>query len=437
VNLRRPAALLALTALTGALVFATGTAAFAATSSITIGDYTYDYDAAAVDAGATITDYDATTGGLNPTLPATVTILGIPYNVTAIGFNAFAAKGLISVTIPDSVTSIGEGVFQANSLTSVTIPDSVTSIGDYAFASNTLMTLVDIGNSVTSIGVSAFQANSLTSVTIPDSVTSIGDYAFILNALNSVTIGNSVTNIGSHAFQQNSLISVTIPDSVTTIGFAAFRDNALTSVTIPASVTSIGAAAFYNNALTSVAIGNSVTSIGDDAFNNNPLLTSVTFLGAAPTIFGEQGLGASFGSGSGLTVYYNWAFDVARAAGGFTAPTWQGYNTVKQATVAFSMSGRGTAPATQTVAVGASASEPADPTSTGALFTGWYTDVALTTRADFDDLVTSNLTLYAGWAALADTGADITPVMVVVPGLLVVVGLGLVLVSRRRMARTS
>jgi uncharacterized repeat protein (TIGR02543 family) len=282
VNLRRPAALLALTVLAGALVFATGTAAFAATSSITIGAYTYDYDDAAVGAGATITGYDATTGGLTPTIPDTVTIGGTDYSVTVVGFNSFAAKGLTSVTIPASVTSVG-----------------------------------------------------------------------------------------------------------------------------------------------------------DDAFNNIPLLTSVTFLGAAPTIFGEQGLGASFGSGSGLTLYYNWAFDVARAAGGFTAPTWQGYNTVEQATVAFSMGGRGTAPATQMVTVGASASEPADPTSTGALFTGWYTDAALTSRPDFADPVTSNFTLYAGWAALADTGADITPLMVVVPGLRVVVGLGMVLLSRRKKSNTS
>jgi hypothetical protein len=243
--------------------------------------------------------------------PASIEIPAVldGYSVTAIGDfaldnEALGLDGLVGVTIPSSVTVIGESAFENNSLTTVTLPNAVTNIGDYAFFGNDL-TSVTIGNSVTNIGDYAFFGNDLTSVTIPNTVTNIGGNAFKLNALTTVTIGNSVTNIGGSAFAENRLTSVTIPTSVTTIGEYAFNSNALTALTIgssvttigssafsanalgtvaiPNSVTSIGDAAFYNNDLTAVTIPNSVTSIGNFAFSANSRLTSVTFLGNAPT----------------------------------------------------------------------------------------------------------------------------------------------------------
>lgn len=44
--------------------------------------------------------------------------------------------------------------------------------------------------------------------------------------------------------------------------------------------------------------------------------------------------------------------------------------------------------------------QPADPTRTGHTFTGWYQDSACTQRWDFDDWVTEDMTLYAGWRIL-------------------------------------
>ena len=43
--------------------------------------------------------------------------------------------------------------------------------------------------------------------------------------------------------------------------------------------------------------------------------------------------------------------------------------------------------------------QPADPTREGHNFTGWYKDPACTQRWDFDDWVTGDMTLYAGWRA--------------------------------------
>jgi hypothetical protein len=434
VNLRRPAALLALTALTGALVFATASAASAAPVTITVGDYKYSADDGNVAAGAKITNY---TGGPIATIPDTVTIGADTYDVTAIGYTAFISK----------------------SLTSVTIPDTVTFIDDFSFYNNPLLTSVDFGNSVTTIGEYAFNDAALLALTIPDSVITIGYGAFASNEFTSVTLGNSLTTIGASAFAGNALTSVTFPDSVTTIGDSAFSNNDLTSVTLGNSITSVGSSAFLGNPLTSLDLGNSVTTLGDYSFYGNSLtslvipatvttigsnafwhgspLPSVTFLGATPTTFGVYGGGSSLGDGTGLTIYYNWAFDSAQVAGGFTTPTWSGYSTVEQANVTFTMGEYGTAPATQTITVGDTATKPADPTSTKALFTGWYTNAGLTTKADFADPVTSNLTLFAGWTTLAATGTNVTPLTIAVPSLLVVLGLGLVLVSRRTTVATN
>ena len=138
------------------------------------------------------------------TIPETITVDNVVYNVTSIGYEAFIiCTALTSITIPNSVTSIGGRAFSwCTGLTSITIPNSVTSIGDDAFHNCTGLTSITIPNSVTSIGSSAFLGcTGLTSITIPNSVTSIGDYAFsYCTGLTSITIPSSVTSIGSEAF---------------------------------------------------------------------------------------------------------------------------------------------------------------------------------------------------------------------------------------------
>ena len=161
------------------------------------------------------------------TIPETITVDNVVYNVTIIGREAFSrCTGLTSITIPNSVTSIGDDAFSGcTGLTSITIPNSVTSIGDRAFDGCTGLTSITIPNSVTIIGRETFSGcTSLTSITIPNSVTSIGGWAFSgCHGLTSITIPNSVTSIGKWAFSHcTGLTSITIPNSVTSIGERAF-----------------------------------------------------------------------------------------------------------------------------------------------------------------------------------------------------------------------
>ena len=135
------------------------------------------------------------------------------------------------------------------------------------------------GYSVTSIGVSAFAGNNLTTVSIPNSITTIGGFAFYDNALTTVTIPDSVTTIGASAFADElipTLTTVTIGNSVTSIGLQSFYNNNIETLTIPASVASIGFEAFAFNALTSVTFLGDAPTDGGDVFRINNSLTSVT-----------------------------------------------------------------------------------------------------------------------------------------------------------------
>ena len=239
------------------------------------------------------------------TIPSSITIDSIKYNVTAIGNSAFSGcNNLDTVIISDSIKSIGKSAFKrCYNLLAITIPNSVTSIGDEAFFGCGKLDSITIPDSIVTIGKSTFyECSGLKSVTIPESATVIGEKAFFgCSSLDSITIPDSVKTIGDYAFADCfMLVSADIPGSVTSIGDYAFKNcfrSASSTVTIPNSVTSIGAGAFYQcSGLTAVVIPESVTSISNYAFNYCAGLTSVTIPNSVTNI----GAGAFEGC-TGLT----------------------------------------------------------------------------------------------------------------------------------------
>lgn len=203
----------------------------------------------------------------NPIVPKTLD----GYEVSGIGYRAFANSSIVTITLPDSLTSIGENAFSdCDSLISIEIPDSLTSIGRWAFDLCIRLTTVKMPDSLTSIGGSAFgSCKSLLAIEIPDSVTSIGDGAFYgCSSLTSMEIPDLVTIIGAGLFEDcYNLGSVKISNSITSIGDYAFRSTSITSMEIPHSVTDIGWYAFRDcSDLTSIRIPDSVTTIENDAF---------------------------------------------------------------------------------------------------------------------------------------------------------------------------
>ena len=142
-----------------------------------INDIYYDFNGSE----ATVTFFEknnnqnAYTGAV--TIPATVTHEGTTYDVTSIGWWAFAnCQGMTSVSIPNSVTSIESSAFVwCSGLTSINIPSSVKSIGSYAFS----------------------KCKGLTSVAIPEGVDSIARWAFYeCDALTSESLFNRLPVVG-------------------------------------------------------------------------------------------------------------------------------------------------------------------------------------------------------------------------------------------------
>ena len=128
------------------------------------------------------------------------------------------------------------------------------------------------------------------------------------------------TSIGILAFGNNrNITSVTIGDSVTSIGSDAFGNTGITNVTLGNSLTNIGDYAFNGASFNSITIPSSVTNIGDYAFSNNYQLTSITFLGNAPSV-STLGAGSFASIGSSPKAY------IRSAATGFPAngQVWNG-----------------------------------------------------------------------------------------------------------------
>ncbi len=214
--------------------------------------------------------------------------------------------------------------------------------------------------------------------------------------IRAVVIGKDVTSIGSCAFYNTTyLTSVTFENGsdLTNIGHAAFgMCGKLTSITIPSSVTTIGQRAFVGcEELTSITIPSSVTTIGANAFKWCSGLQSVTF---APD--------------SKLKTIGNEAFEDCHKDLIFCYSDESGKTALKNAGVSpdlikpanpkvtFDSKG-GSDVAAKPVKNGDAISAPDAPTKDGYVFAGWYTDVALTQKYDFNTAIMDNMTLYAKW----------------------------------------
>lgn len=204
-------------------------------------------------------------------IPEKITVDGVEYSVTSIGYEAFKnCSALTSVKMP-SVTSIDYGAFrECPILTAVDMP-SVTRIEAYAFFFCQNLKTVDMPL-VARIEQVAFEScSSLISVNMP-LITSIDNSVFSnCSSLTSVDMPSVISIAGSAFSHCSSLTSVDMP-LVTSIGSTAFWDcSSLTSVAMPL-VTSIGGQAFENcSILTSVSMP-SVTSINNAAFNGCPII---------------------------------------------------------------------------------------------------------------------------------------------------------------------
>lgn len=199
----------------------------------TIGDLKYKITATGGPYTVKVSNDLGVTG--NVTIPSSVDIEGVPYDVTAIGLKAFFQNALLTgLVLPSSVTLIEESAFQeCTGLLSANL-ENLVQIDKRGFRQCESLVPTDTNfANLTTTGPSAFdRCNGFTTISLPV-LTNQSSYTFVTcSNISSVTLSSSLTEIPLGMFDQNtSLSSITIPSGVTTIGKWAFRNTGLTSVT--------------------------------------------------------------------------------------------------------------------------------------------------------------------------------------------------------------
>lgn len=89
--------------------------------------------------------------------------------------------------------------------------------------------------------------------------------------------------------------------------------------------------------------------------------------------------------------------------------TYYAYYKLKQYSVIFNMMGHGSAITGRTVNHGSTTTKPTDPTETGYIFDGWYTDKDCKVEYNFSSSITSDLELYAKWTKITITELSASP----------------------------
>ena len=192
-------------------------------------------------------------------VPASITVDGVEYAVTAIGQQAFEFCSVNSIVLPEGLKKIGD-LALACSAKEMTLPSTLEEIGFCAFA-GCLFTEIELPEGLRVIGDYAFQGLLIEEVVIPKTVTKIGTGAFTgcgysesdkksygLDRI-SVAAGNLCYDSRENCnavieTATNKLVvgtnNAVIPSDVTTLGDIAFSMcNHMTKIIIPASVETI------------------------------------------------------------------------------------------------------------------------------------------------------------------------------------------------------
>ncbi|MDR1067943.1 MAG: leucine-rich repeat domain-containing protein, partial [Clostridiales Family XIII bacterium] len=170
---------------------------------------------------------------------------GNDVDITAIGANVFAGKGLEGVEFsPDSkITTIGAGAFSGNVnmiIAGKFLPATLKTIGNQAFM-NTGITQIDLPSSLTSIGTEAFRESKLTSIDIPGSIKNLSNSIFYnCTSLTSATLNEGLETNGGNCFyncylqlSNNGRGEIRIPSTVKSMGGGIFNGNRGLTINAP------------------------------------------------------------------------------------------------------------------------------------------------------------------------------------------------------------
>ena len=196
--------------------------------------------------------------------------------------------------------------------------------------------------------------------------------------------------------------NVTLPDTIVEFNRWAFAGTeVLGTVNFPASLETIGSSCFghstsINRILFEASNLTSIQSGIQTAVNEFVVPYTVTAL-PQMALFTSDGL---IGRITYEGTEAEWAALTAAAPGNHIVSDWTFCSDTEVATVTFDLNGgTGTAPESQSVAYGDTAAEPANPSRSGYVFSGWSTSQTGGDVFDFTTPVTGALTLYAQWTS--------------------------------------
>ena len=267
-------------------------------NEVTIDDLTYY----CVSGANVATLVKASTSIADVTIPATIKVGDVTYNVTDIDAYAFSGvSSLEKVTISEGVLNLGIGAFQnCNKLNEVVLPSSIVSIGELAFDKCSRLALVvsHIKNPF-AINENVFPANT-PKLNVPEGTTDLYRSAGGWTNFSLIVEGDVLEiEIGGMTYLYitgsrtatlvkgvTSLSDLTIPATiavegveyaVTAIGESALvNSNSIVNLTISEGIKTIEANAFKNSQyMNKVELPSTLTVIGDNAFAKCDRLTHV------------------------------------------------------------------------------------------------------------------------------------------------------------------
>jgi len=359
---------------------------------------------------------------------------------------------ITTVNFTGSVTSIGNYAFYScSNITSITIPKTLTSIGDYAFVSCGKLTdfEIDAENTAFSISNGVLYNKDKTALvcyppgltdnlfSIPSTVTKISNSAFNYSrGLSNVFISENVNTIGLGAFEGSNISSAILSKSVKSIDRRAFAYcYLLKNITVfwddPSDVTlnngtSVYDQVFYGLTKSYITLhipsGTKDLYAASDDWKNFNIVEDATL----PTIYT-----ITYNTQGGNTVSSKDVFSGDKALLP-SDPTWDGHffsgwykeaacinpwdfstdivtdnitlyaKWIAYCIVTFDTQG-GSDVTSAEVLPDSLLVRPANPTKEGYLFRRWYKEADCINAWNFDtDVVTGNITLYAGWKKIGD-----------------------------------
>lgn len=150
------------------------------------------------------------------------------FDVTSIGYGAFAYAKIESMVIPSNVKTIGEFAFAHSALKQVVIESGVKNIGAKAFYMSENLQTVSVADSVQSIGHNAFEGTKYyADKENENGIVYIGKVAYVYRGnkadITDIEIKDGTVGIADHALgYMRNLKKITLPASVKHIDSMAF-----------------------------------------------------------------------------------------------------------------------------------------------------------------------------------------------------------------------